>query len=150
MRTLFEQGRFGQKTGAGYYRYEGRKALPDPQTQRIAQELAARHGIARRNEIPAQEIVERLLYSMVNEAAKILEEGIAYRGSDIDVVWTAGYGFPDHQGGPLFMADEIGLAAIADRLAHYGQQRGNPYGYWTPSALLTRLAASGGRLSEFH
>ena len=149
VRTLFEQGRFGQKTGAGYYRYEGRKALPDPQTQRIAQELAARHGIARRNEIPAQEIVERLLYSMVNEAAKILEEGIAYRGSDIDVVWTAGYGFPDHQGGPLFMADEIGLAAIADRLAHYGRQRGNPYGYWTPSALLTRLAASGGRLSEW-
>jgi 3-hydroxyacyl-CoA dehydrogenase len=146
---MFELGRFGQKTGAGYYRYEGRKPLPDPETERIAQELAARHGIARRAGITAQEIVERLLYPMVNEAARILEEGIAYRGSDIDVVWTAGYGFPDHTGGPLFMADQIGLQQIVNRLAYYGRERGNALGYWTISPLLADLAVGGGRISEW-
>lgn len=148
-RKMFELGRFGQKTGAGYYRYEGRKPLPDPETERIAQELAARHGIARRAGITAQEIVERLLYPMVNEAARILEEGISYRGSDIDVVWTAGYGFPDHRGGPLFMADQIGLQQIVNRLAYYGRERGNAFGYWTISPLLSDLAAGGGRISEW-
>jgi 3-hydroxyacyl-CoA dehydrogenase len=149
VRKMYELGRFGQKTGAGYYRYEGRKALQDAETSRIAQELAAQHGIARREAIPLQEIRERLIYVMVNEAAKILEEGIAYRGSDIDVVWTAGYGFPDHQGGPLFAADETGLSTIVQRLAHYGRERGNQYGYWTISALLHDLAAKGLRISEW-
>jgi 3-hydroxyacyl-CoA dehydrogenase len=147
-RRMFELGRFGQKTGAGYYRYEGRKPVPDSETGRIAQELAARHGIARRAGITAQEIVERLIFPMVNEAAKILEEGIAYRGSDIDVVWTAGYGFPDHRGGPLFMADQIGLQQIVNRLAYYGRERGNAFGYWTISPLLADLAAGAGRISE--
>lgn len=148
VRRMFELGRFGQKTGAGYYRYEGRKPLPDPETDRIAKELALQHGIQRRAAIPSQEIVERLIYPMVNEAAKILEEGIAYRGSDVDVVWTAGYGFPDHQGGPLFMADEIGLSVIVDRLAHYGRERSNHCGYWTISPLLQHLAASNQRISD--
>jgi 3-hydroxyacyl-CoA dehydrogenase len=150
VRKLFELGRFGQKTGAGYYRYEGRKPAADPETERISQELAARHNIPRRVSITAQEIVERLIYPMVNEAAKILEEGIAYRGSDIDVVWTAGYGFPDHCGGPLFLADQIGLQQIIERLAYYERERGNAYGYWTTSALLKDLASSGRRISEWH
>ena len=149
VRRSFELGRFGQKTGAGYYRYEGRRPLPDPETERIARELAAQHGIARRAGIPAQEIVERLIYPMVNEAAKILEEGIAYRGGDVDIVWTAGYGFPDHQGGPLFMADETGLSRIVERLEHHGRERGNAFGYWTVSPLLKQLAADGRRLSDW-
>ncbi|OLL32079.1 enoyl-CoA hydratase [Burkholderia sp. SRS-W-2-2016] len=140
VRELFELGRFGQKSGAGYYRYEGRKPVADAQIARIAQELAARHGIARRTEIGGQEIVERLLYPLINEAAKILEEGIAYRPGDIDMVWTAGYGFPDHKGGPVFMADAIGLDRIVERLTHYGQVRGNRFGYWTVSPLLASLS----------
>ena len=149
VRTMFELGRFGQKTGAGYYRYEGRKPVTDPETTRIAREQAAAHGIAQRSDIGQQEIVERLLYPLINEGANILEEGIAYRPGDIDIVWTAGYGFPDHQGGPLWMADAIGLATVAERLAHYAEVRGNPFGYWTVSPLLASLAESGQRLSDW-
>ena len=142
VRKLFELGRFGQKTGAGYYRYDGRTPVPDPELSAIARSLGEAHGIARRSDITDQEIVERLLYPLINEGIKILDEGIAYRPGDIDVVWVAGYGFPDHRGGPMFMADQIGLATIADRLVHYAKVRGNPFGYWTPSPLLTRLASS--------
>jgi len=140
VRKMFELGRFGQKTGVGYYAYDGRKALPDAQTARIAAELAQAHGIAQRTNISDQEISERLLYPLINEGARIVEEGIAYRTSDIDVVWTAGYGFPDFQGGPMFMAQSIGLERIVERLDHYAQTRGNSYGYWTVSPLLRRLA----------
>ena len=143
VRKLYEIGRFGQKTGAGYYRYEGRTPLPDPAFAEIARAVGASHGIVRRDDIADAEIVERLLYPLINEGFKILEEGIAYRAGDIDVVWVAGYGFPDHRGGPMHMAEQIGLPVIAQRLAHYAQVRGNPFGYWTPSALLTRMAASG-------
>lgn len=139
VRKLFERGRFGQKTGAGYYRYEGRNPLPDPQVAAIAAALAAEHGIARRERIGLGEIVERLMYPLINEGLKILDEGIAYRPGDIDVVWVAGYGFPDHRGGPMWMAGEVGLDVIAARLAHYAAERGNPYGYWTPAR---RLAAA--------
>ncbi|MDR1967463.1 MAG: enoyl-CoA hydratase/isomerase family protein, partial [Burkholderiaceae bacterium] len=151
VRKMFELGRFGQKTGAGYYRYEGRKPVDDPQTMRIAGELALAHGIARRSGIGigAQEIVERLLYPLINEGARILEEGIAYRAGDIDVVWTAGYGFADHKGGPLWFADTIGAATIVERLAHYAQVRGNPYGYWTVSPLLARIASQRQRISDW-
>jgi 3-hydroxyacyl-CoA dehydrogenase len=148
VRRMFELGRFGQKAGMGYYRYEGRKAMEDPEVVRIARELGQIHGIARRSDIGAQEIVERLLYPLMNEGAKILEEGIAYRAGDIDVVWTAGYGFPDHRGGPIFMADQIGLRTIVDRLEHYATARGNAYGYWTLSGLLRDLADKGRRLSD--
>ena len=149
VRRMFELGRFGQKTGAGYYRYDGRMPLPDPKTDCIAGELAHRHGIVRRSGIAEQEIIERLIYTMVNEAAKILEERIAYRGGDIDVVWTAGYGFPEHRGGPLFLADEIGLGSIVDRLEHYGRERRNAFGYWTVSPLLRKLAREGRRICEW-
>ena len=148
VRRMFELDRFGQKTGAGYYRYDGRKPVDDPETVRIAAELATAHGIARRTDIGAEEIVERLLYPLINEGAKILEEGIAYRPGDIDIVWTAGYGFPDHQGGPLWMADRIGLAEIVARLEHHGRTRGNAFGYWTVSPLLSALAQGGRRLSD--
>ena len=134
-------GRFGQKTGSGYYQYEGRRAIPDPAVETICSELAALHGITRRTDITDDEIVERCIFPLINEGAKILEEGIAYRPGDIDIVWVNGYGFPDHRGGPMHMADIIGLNKIAERLDYYGQQRGNPYGYWTRSALLLQMCA---------
>ncbi|MEI7784646.1 MAG: 3-hydroxyacyl-CoA dehydrogenase NAD-binding domain-containing protein [Betaproteobacteria bacterium] len=149
VRRLFEGGQFGQKTGLGYYRYEGRKASPNPAVDALACELAQTHGIVRRNDIGREEITERLLYPLINEGARILEEGIAYRPADIDVVWTCGYGFPDHVGGPIFMADQIGLPRIAQRLAHYAQTRGNAYGYWSMSPLLQSLAEQGRRLSDW-
>jgi 3-hydroxyacyl-CoA dehydrogenase len=149
VQKMFALGRFGQKTGAGYYRYEGRKPVVDPEAARLARELADHLGIEQRADIAPQEIVERLLYPLINEGAKILEEGIAYRPGDIDIVWTAGYGFPDHQGGPIFMADRIGLPLIAERLAHYAQARGNRFGYWTASKLLTELAGKGRWLSDW-
>ena len=147
VRRMLEIGRHGQKTSAGYYRYEGRKAITDPEVTRIAEELAREHGIARRTDITDQEIVERCLYPLINEGACILEEGIAYRPGDIDIVWAHGYGFPDHRGGPIFMADQIGLATIAERLKHYAATRGNQFGYWSVSKLLDRLAADGKTLS---
>jgi 3-hydroxyacyl-CoA dehydrogenase len=149
VRKLFELGQFGQKTGAGYYRYEGRTPMANPDTQAVCTALAAQHDIVRRSDISNTEIIERLIYSMVNEGARILEEGIAYRGSDIDVVWTAGYGFPDHQGGPMFLADECGLSHVVQRLDHYEATRSNPFGYWTVSPLLRQLASKGRRLSQY-
>lgn len=140
VRRLYELGRFGQKAGWGYYRYEGRRPFPEPDTDRLCAALARENGIARRDDIGPEEIVERLVYPLINEGTRILEEGIAYRPGDIDVVWTAGYGFPDHRGGPMFMASEIGYGRICERLEHYGRVRGNSFGYWTPSALLRRLA----------
>ena len=92
------------------------------------------------------EIIERLMYPLINEGALILEEGIAYRPGDIDVIWTAGYGFPDHRGGPIFMADAIGLPAIVEALQRYGRRRGDAYGYWRVAPLLDRCAREGRRL----
>jgi len=148
-RKLYADGRAGQKSGTGYYRYEGRKPLTEPLTTAACAALADSHGIQRRESIPRQEIVDRLMMPLINEAAKLLDEGIALRPGDIDVVWTAGYGFPDHRGGPLWMADEWGLKHVVDRLNYFSRVRGNPYGYWTPSPLLVRLAEEGRRISEF-
>jgi 3-hydroxyacyl-CoA dehydrogenase len=148
VRRMFELGRFGQKTGSGYYRYEGRTPLADPETAAVARSMADAHGIAQRDDITPQEIVERLLYPLINEGCRILEEGIAYRPGDIDVVWTAGYGFPAHQGGPMFMADAIGLPEIVGRLEHFAGARGNAHGYWDVSPLLATLAAQGRRVSD--
>lgn len=148
-RTLFAEGLNGQKTGHGYYRHEGRNALPSEETAALAARLADQHGVTRRGDIGEQEIFERLLYPMINEAARILEEGIAYRPGDIDIVWTAGYGFPAWRGGPLFMADEIGLADIVARLDHHAARTGNAHGEWTVSPLLRRLAETGKRISDW-
>jgi 3-hydroxyacyl-CoA dehydrogenase len=140
---LHALGRLGQKSGAGYYRYEGRSALPDPELEVVCAALAMEHGVTRRRDISDGEIVERLLYPLINEGARILEEGIAYRAGDIDVVWCAGYGFPDHRGGPMFMAGRLGLPHVAARIAHYAATRGNAYGYWSCAPLLARLAENG-------
>lgn len=148
VQKMLELGRFGQKTGAGYYKYEGRNAVADPEVERICAELAAEHGIERRSDITDQEIIERCFYPLINEGARILEEGISYRASDIDVVWMSGYGFPDYLGGPMFWADTLGLAHIADRLDHYATVRGNAFGYWTRADLLTSMVAEGRRFRD--
>lgn len=149
VQEMLELGRFGQKTGAGYYRYEGRRAIPDPAVQAICSALAARHGIACRTDITDDEIIERCLFPLINEGAKILDEGIAYRPGDIDLVWVNGYGFPDHRGGPMHMADATGLNRIVERLEHYGRERGNPYEYWTRSALLLQMCAENRRFADW-
>jgi len=147
--TLHAQGRAGQKTGTGYYSYDGRKPLPEPATEATCVELAQRYGIERRADISADELGERLMLPLINEAARILEEGIALRPGDIDVVWVAGYGFPDHRGGPLWMADDWGMARVVERLEHYAKKTGNAFGYWTPAPLLKQLAAQGRRISDW-
>jgi 3-hydroxyacyl-CoA dehydrogenase len=139
---LCELGRFGQKTGAGFYRYEpgDRTPRPDPEVARIILEVSRELGIQRR-EISDQEILERLLYPMINEGAKILEEGKALRASDIDVIWVYGYGWPVYRGGPMYWADQQGLKAIRDRLREWERRTGDPF--WTPAPLLERLAEQG-------
>jgi 3-hydroxyacyl-CoA dehydrogenase len=140
--ALYEAGRYGQKTGAGYYRYEAgsRTPIPDPEVERLVTETSARLGIERRP-IEKQEIVERMIYPMINEGARILEEGIALRPGDIDVVWVYGYGWPVWRGGPMHYADQVGLAQIRDRLAVYAARSGDPG--LEPAPLLARLAAAG-------
>jgi 3-hydroxyacyl-CoA dehydrogenase len=139
---ICELGRFGQKTGAGYFRYEkgDRTPIPDPDVEKIITEVAAGQGIVRRH-IGDDEIRERLLYPMVNEGAKILEEKIAIRASDIDVVWVYGYGWPVYRGGPMFWADSIGLRGLRDRILELKKQTGDAF--WTPAPLLDRLASAG-------
>jgi 3-hydroxyacyl-CoA dehydrogenase len=138
---LCERGRFGQKTGAGWYRYpEGSRApVPDPEVEKLIEECAAGAGIVRRP-IAAQEVVERLIYALVNEGARILEEGFALRASDIDVIYVNGYGFPAYRGGPMWYADTVGLANVLERVRQLERQHGD---LWSPAPLLTRLAKAG-------
>jgi 3-hydroxyacyl-CoA dehydrogenase len=140
--TLCEQGRFGQKTGKGYYIYEpgSRVPRPDPQVEQLILETSKRLGVERRP-IPKQEIVERMVYPMINEGARILEEGIAMRPGDIDVVWIHGYGWPVARGGPMYYADRIGLGVIAERLSHYADRLGD--NSIAPAPLFARLAGEG-------
>jgi 3-hydroxyacyl-CoA dehydrogenase len=144
-RTLAERGRLGQKTGAGYYRYEGRTPVHDPEVDAVLAALATRVGVPRRDTITDAEIVERCLYPLINEGARILEEGIACRAGDIDVVWLRGFGFPAVKGGPMHLAGVIGLPHIEATLERYARTRGDPFGYWAPAALLRDLAGRGGR-----
>jgi len=139
---LCELGRFGQKTGAGFYRYApgDRTPRPDPEVERIILEVSRELGVTRR-EISDQEVLERLLYPMVNEGARILEEGKALRASDIDVIWVYGYGWPVYRGGPMYWADQQGLRTIRDRLREWHRRTGDPF--WTPAPLLDRLADEG-------
>ena len=139
---LCEMGRFGQKTGAGYYRYASgdRTPVPDPEVEKIILGVSREQGLQRRS-ISEQEILERLLYPMVNEGAKILEEKLAIRASDIDVIWVYGYGWPVYRGGPMFWADSIGLKALCDRLLEFKKQSGDAF--WTPAPVLERLANEG-------
>jgi len=138
---LCELGRFGQKTGAGYYRYEGdRTPRPDPEVEKIIVGVSAELGITRRP-ISDEEILQRLLYPMVNEGAKILEEKLAIRPSDIDVIWVYGYGWPVYRGGPMFWADSIGLEAVRDGMLEFGRRAAGHF--WRPAPLLERLAGEG-------
>jgi len=138
---LCELERFGQKTGAGYYRYEGdRTPRPDPAVEKIIVDVSTELGITRRP-IADEEILQRLLYPMVNEGAKILEERLAIRASDIDVIWVYGYGWPVYRGGPMFWADSIGLREVRDRMLEFGRRTGSDF--WKPAPLLERLADAG-------
>jgi len=139
----------GQKTGRGYYRYRGREHADSVSLNSLLEQVAGEFGIQRRSEIPEEEISERLLYSVVNEGARILEEGAAYRSSDIDVAWMVGVGFPDYRGGPMFMAEQRGLSHVIDRLKQYGASRGDEHGYWTPAPLLESLATQGRRFKDW-
>ena len=140
--TLCEAGRFGQKTGAGYYRYEkgSRTPMPDPEVEKIILAASEKRGITRRP-IGAAEITERMIYPMINEGARILEERMAMRASDIDIIWIYGYGWPIWRGGPMFYADQVGLPQIRDRLAQYAAT--SPDKTLKPAPLLEKLAASG-------
>ena len=136
---LNEAGRKGQKTGGGYYDYDAaRKATPSPVAEKLLTDLWAKKGITPRK-IPEQEILERSLYPMINEGAKILEEGKASRASDIDIVWLYGYGFPAWRGGPMFYADSIGLDTVLAGVRKYG---------WPASALLEKLVAEKKKFSD--
>jgi 3-hydroxyacyl-CoA dehydrogenase len=139
---LCEQGRFGQKTGAGWYDYrEGeRKPYPSQLVNDMIVQHSAGTGVERRR-ISDEEIVERLVYSLVNEGARILEDGIALRASDIDMVYLTGYGFPLFRGGPMFYADTVGLPSVLLAIEKYS--RGRNGDAWTPAPLLVRLAAEG-------
>jgi 3-hydroxyacyl-CoA dehydrogenase len=146
--VLCENGRRGQKNGRGYYTYDPdtRASTPDPEVEQLIRDFAISKGVAQR-EVSDQEVLERCLYPMVNEGAKILEEHIAIRGSDIDVVWVNGYGWPLYRGGPMHWADSVGLAEIVERIRHYSDTLGGAH--WELSPLLARLAAEGGKLQTY-
>ncbi len=137
--AICELGRFGQKTGSGYFKYNlpDRTPIPDPEVEKIIEETSKKLGITRRA-ISDQEILERCLYPMVNEGAKILAEGMAQRSLDIDVIWVNGYGWPVYRGGPMWWADNVvGLKAIHDALLKYRDASGDPF--WEPAPLLKKL-----------
>ena len=147
--ALAEAGRLGQKTGAGYYRYQpgDRARYDDPEAIAILRERARQLGVPQRSDHSDEEIVERCLLPLINEAFLILEEGVAQRASDIDVVWTSGYGFPRHRGGPLFYAETIGLRTVYDGILKYRERFGPMH--WQPAPLLERLATEGRSLADW-
>jgi 3-hydroxyacyl-CoA dehydrogenase len=143
---LCELGRCGQKTGAGWYKYdESRRAISDPEVAKLVSKWAAEAGIAQRP-ISAEEIVDRCLYALVNEGARILEEGYALRAVDIDIIYINGYAFPAYRGGPMWYADAVGLKKVYDRVCEFQQQHGE---LWTPAPLLKQLAEQGKTFAEF-
>ncbi|SMH40366.1 3-hydroxyacyl-CoA dehydrogenase NAD-binding domain-containing protein [Mesorhizobium australicum] len=144
--ALCEQGRYGQKTGKGYYLYpDGRTPVSDPEVEALIVEKAREKGINRRD-ISNEEITERMMYPMINEGARILEEGIAIRSSDIDTVWVNGYGFPVGKGGPMFWAELVGLPKIVERLDYWYGKTGKEV--YNPSPLLRKLAAQNGSFAD--
>ncbi len=140
IKVLTEMGRLGQKTGAGTYRYQGRTPVPDPEVMEIARREAQALGVPQL-EVSDEEIIERLLYSMINEGARVLEEGIAIRPGDIDVIFINGYGMPRYRGGPMKYADMIGLDKVLAAVEKYRARYGDLW--WTPAPLLEQLARSG-------
>jgi len=144
---LCELGRYGQKTGAGWYKYdEQRRALPDPEATQLVRKWAAEAGIPQR-QISAEEIVDRCLYALVNEGARILEEGYALRAVDIDIIYLNGYGFPSYRGGPMWYADTVGLKTVYERIREFEKQHGE---IWAPAPLLKQLAEQGRTFAEFN
>jgi 3-hydroxyacyl-CoA dehydrogenase len=143
---LCEMGRYGQKTGAGWYKYdENRRAIPDPAVAELVRNAATEAGINQR-EISKEEIVDRLIYALVNEGARILEEGYALRAVDIDIIYINGYGFPAHRGGPMWYADTVGLKNVLARINEFHRQHGE---LWEPAPLLKRLAEEGKGFADF-
>jgi 3-hydroxyacyl-CoA dehydrogenase len=146
---LCEAGRFGQKTGAGFYRYEAgaRDAIPDPEVTAVIERFRESKGITARK-VSDSEIVERCIYALINEGARIVDEGIAQRSSDVDLVYLNGYGFPAYRGGPMFYADSVGLTTVAHALRRIAAAPGADTAFWTPAPLLERLARAGASFSE--
>ena len=144
--TLCEMGRFGQKAGKGWYLYgEDRKPTPDPEVVALIERAAVAAGI-RRRPISNEEIIERTMYALINEGARVLEEGYASRAADIDVVYTNGYGFPAWRGGPMFYADRVGLAKVYERVSAFHRELGQR---WEPAPLLARLAREGSTFKAY-
>lgn len=143
---LCEMGRYGQKTGAGWYKYdENRRAIPDPEVDALVRQQASAAGTPQR-QISAQEIVERSIFALVNEGARILEEGYALRAGDIDIIYINGYGFPAHRGGPMWYADTVGLKKVYERVREFRERHGE---LWEPAPLLKQLAEQGKSFADF-
>jgi 3-hydroxyacyl-CoA dehydrogenase len=143
---LVTLGRLGQKTGAGWYRYgDDRRPIPDPEVVDLIEEAAREAGI-RRREVSEREILERTLFALVNEGARVLADGVARRAADIDVVYLTGYGFPAFRGGPMFWADTVGLGRIYERLFALEHQHGPRF---APAPLLAELARKGSSFREY-
>jgi 3-hydroxyacyl-CoA dehydrogenase len=143
---LVEMNRLGQKSGSGWYKYDAdRRASSDPEVAELVKKWNAEAGTPQR-QISAEEIVEREVYGLVNEGARILEEGYALRAGDIDIIYLNGYGFPGFRGGPMWYADTIGLKKVYDRVCEFHKQHGM---LWEPAPLLKKLAETGGKFAEF-
>jgi 3-hydroxyacyl-CoA dehydrogenase len=143
---LCEMGRYGQKTSKGWYQYdENRRLSDDPEVTALVRKWSAEAGIPQR-QISAEEIVDRCIYALVNEGARILEEGYALRAVDIDIIYINGYGFPAHRGGPMWHADTVGLKKVYQRICDFHRQHGE---LWEPAPLLKRLAEEGKTFAEF-
>jgi 3-hydroxyacyl-CoA dehydrogenase len=138
---LYEMGRYGQKTGAGWYRYEAgsRTPIPDPLIEELALKAAAERGIDRQP-VADDEILSRIMVALANEGANVLEEHIAIRAGDIDVIYAYGFGYPRHRGGPMAYADSLGLTQVLAKVSEYRARLGD---HWRPAPLLDRLAAEG-------
>ncbi|HXX43966.1 MAG TPA: 3-hydroxyacyl-CoA dehydrogenase NAD-binding domain-containing protein [Candidatus Acidoferrales bacterium] len=143
---LCELGRYGQKTGAGWYKYdEKRRAISDPEVTELTRKWSAEAGIPQRH-ISTDEILDRCLFALVNEGARILEEGYALRAVDIDIIYLNGYGFPAYRGGPMWFADTVGLRKVYDRVCEFEHQHGE---LWQPAPLLAQLAKQGRTFADF-
>jgi 3-hydroxyacyl-CoA dehydrogenase len=143
---LCEMGRYGQKTGAGWYKYdENRKPITDPEVDKLIEQVAAEQSIKRRA-ISEDEVIERTQYALINEGAKILEEGIALRAVDIDIIYINGYGYPAWRGGPMWYADTVGLKKVYDCVLQFHEEHGE---LWEPAPLLKRLAEESKTFGDF-
>jgi 3-hydroxyacyl-CoA dehydrogenase len=140
-------GASARKTGAGCYKYDAdRKASPDPEVAALTGKWASEAGIPQR-QISPEEIVERCIYTLVNEGTRILEEGIALRAVDIDIIYLNGYGFPAYHGGPMWYANAVGLRKVYERIREFEQRHG---AWWTPAPLVRRLAEQGKSFADYH